>query len=333
MLSSRTHAAATQLEDEPWKPAHPDELRLDPTSKLILAAARARGIAVELLDVEHGYFRLSRRGRAVVCRESLTDLTSAVAFCRCDDKRVTSRLLSAARLSVPEQRIAKTSLQNQVFLRKHGALAVKPAQGEQGRGVSVGIRTIHDLEKAVERAQEVGDKVLLEQAVSGVDLRIIVIDGKAVAAAVRSPACIVGTGLATVHELIERESRSRSEATDGASKIPCDDETLRCVREAGYTYESILPEGKRLVVRSGANVHTGGTIYDVTHSVSETLLRVAEQAASVLRIPVVGLDLIVPDLHGTKYWIVEANERPGFANHEPQPVASRFIEFLFPGGV
>ena len=28
---------------------------------------------------------------------------------------------------------------------------------------------------------------------------------------------------------------------------------------------------------------------------------------------------------------IEANERPGLANHEPQPVAERFIDLLFPG--
>jgi hypothetical protein len=28
---------------------------------------------------------------------------------------------------------------------------------------------------------------------------------------------------------------------------------------------------------------------------------------------------------------VEANERPGLANHEPQPTAAAFIDFLFPG--
>jgi hypothetical protein len=28
---------------------------------------------------------------------------------------------------------------------------------------------------------------------------------------------------------------------------------------------------------------------------------------------------------------IEANERPGLANHEPQPTAARFVDFLFPG--
>jgi hypothetical protein len=27
---------------------------------------------------------------------------------------------------------------------------------------------------------------------------------------------------------------------------------------------------------------------------------------------------------------IEANERPGLANHEPQPVAERFVDLLFP---
>jgi D-alanine-D-alanine ligase-like ATP-grasp enzyme len=42
------------------------------------------------------------------------------------------------------------------------------------------------------------------------------------------------------------------------------------------------------------------------------------------------LDLIVPDPAGEEYVIIEANERPGLANHEPQPTAERFVDFLFP---
>ena len=32
-----------------------------------------------------------------------------------------------------------------------------------------------------------------------------------------------------------------------------------------------------------------------------------------------------------EYVFVEANERPGLANHEPQPTAAAFIDYLFPG--
>ena len=30
------------------------------------------------------------------------------------------------------------------------------------------------------------------------------------------------------------------------------------------------------------------------------------------------------------YRFIEANERPGLANHEPQPTAERFVDLLFP---
>jgi hypothetical protein len=39
---------------------------------------------------------------------------------------------------------------------------------------------------------------------------------------------------------------------------------------------------------------------------------------------------MVPDISGDDYAFIEANERPGLANHEPQPTAQRFIDLLFP---
>ncbi len=61
-----------------------------------------------------------------------------------------------------------------------------------------------------------------------------------------------------------------------------------------------------------------------------TLSDAAIAAAQALDIPVVGLDFIVPDVRKSAYHIIEANERPGLANHEPQPTAERFVDLLFP---
>ena len=33
---------------------------------------------------------------------------------------------------------------------------------------------------------------------------------------------------------------------------------------------------------------------------------------------------------GYRVDVFEANERPGLANHEPQPTAQRFVDLLFP---
>ena len=86
----------------------------------------------------------------------------------------------------------------------------------------------------------------------------------------------------------------------------------------------------RLRVRATANLHTGGTLHDVTDALHPVLRAAACRAARAIDIPVVGLDFMVPDVEGPDYAVIEANERPGLANHEPQPTAERFIDLLFP---
>jgi D-alanine-D-alanine ligase-like ATP-grasp enzyme len=109
-----------------------------------------------------------------------------------------------------------------------------------------------------------------------------------------------------------------------------DAETERCVLAAGRRMDEVLPEGTVLPVRKTANLHTGGTIHDVTSEVHRALIDAAILASRALDIPVVGLDLIVPNVSEPEYVIIEANERPGLANHEPQPTAERFVDLLFP---
>jgi GNAT-family acetyltransferase (TIGR03103 family) len=316
--------------NEPLYVADGPDAKLNPYARIIVDEARRRGIGVEVLDEEAGYFALSLGGRTVVCRESLTELTSAIAMSRCDDKAVTHRLLRKAGLKVPAQLRVDSAGRARSFMEEHGSVVVKPARGEQGAGISVDVRTPEALESALAAARKVSDCVLLEEYVQGLDLRIVVIDFKVVAAAVRQPPEIVGTGHHNVRELIEKQSRRRAAATGGESHIPLDEETRRCALEAGFDLDSVLPEGQTLVVRKTANLHTGGTIHDVTARLSHSLCRAAVATARALDIPVTGLDFIVPSVEGDNYRIIEANERPGLANHEPQPTAQRFIDLLFP---
>ncbi|ACL55187.1 N-acetylglutaminylglutamine synthetase [Methylobacterium nodulans] len=303
---------------------------LNPYAQIITNEARRRGITVEVVDEPTSLFRLSHGGRSFVCRESLSSATSAAAMTICDDKALTRRLLAGAGLRVPDQGVATDEAAARAFLKKHGAVVVKPARGEQGRGIAVNLTTPEEVSAAVAEAKRVCDTVLLEEFVEGEDLRVIVIDFKVVAAAIRRPAQVVGTGRHSVRELIERQSRRRAAATGGESRIPLDDETRRCVERAGHSLDDVPAAGATLLVRRTANLHTGGTIHDVTDAIHPELVAASVKAARVIDIPVVGLDLMVPDIRGPEHWFIEANERPGLANHEPQPTAERFVDMLFP---
>ncbi|HEY9566829.1 MAG TPA: N-acetylglutaminylglutamine synthetase, partial [Thalassobaculum sp.] len=171
--------------------APPPEARLNPYARIIINEARRRGIGVEIEDEDAGLFTLVHGGRRVACRESLTELTSAVAFSRCDDKALTSRLLRKHGFRVPEQREATGDEDDEAFLKKHGRIVVKPVKGEQGRGISVDISDAEAMRQAIEVAAAVSDRVLLEAFCEGQDLRLIVIGHELVAAAVRKPASLV----------------------------------------------------------------------------------------------------------------------------------------------
>jgi GNAT-family acetyltransferase (TIGR03103 family) len=306
------------------------QANFNPYARIIVEEAHRRGIEVQVDDAEAGLFTLIHGSRRVRCRESLSDLTTAVSMTLCQDKRMTQKVLKAAGLEVPVQRLAGNGDDNLAFLEEHQRVVVKPVDGEQGQGVAVDLRTIEDVQAAVERARQFDSRVLLESFHEGLDLRIVVIGFEVVAAAIRRPAEIMGDGRHTVGQLIEAQSTRRSAATGGESKIPMDDETRRTVEDAGFGFDSVLPADQRLAVRRTANLHTGGCLEDVTAILHPVLKDAAVRAARALDIPVVGLDLMVPAADQPDYVFIEANERCGLANHEPQPTAERFVDLLFP---
>ncbi|MGY1828690.1 MULTISPECIES: N-acetylglutaminylglutamine synthetase [unclassified Blastococcus] len=315
-----------------FAPRPPGLERLNPYALIIAEEALRRGVRVEVTDPEWGEMRLSLGGRSVLTRESLSEFTSAVAMSRCDDKRVTRRIMERAGVRVARGALACEGDLGEAtaLLREVGQVVVKPARGEQGRGITVGVCDEEGLARAVDVALHFCPDVLVEELVPGQDLRVVVIDRSVVAAAVRRPAEVVGDGRNSVTDLVRATSRRRERATGGESRIPLDDTTSEVVAEAGYGMDDVPPNGERIQVRRTANLHTGGTIEDVTDELHPGIAAAAVRAASALDIPVTGIDFLVPDVAGPDYVFIEANERPGLANHEPRPTAERFVDLLFP---
>jgi GNAT-family acetyltransferase (TIGR03103 family) len=300
-------------------------------ARILVEEARRRGIDVEVLDDVRNLYRLRHRGRAVTCWESLTERTSAIAMVLAADKRLTRDRLAGAGLPVPRQADAADVAGARAFLALCGRVVVKPARGEQGRGVSVDVRDAQELERAVAEARRHDPEVLLEEFMEGRDLRVIVIDHRFVAAIERRPAEVRGDGRRTVRQLAEARNRELRRITGGESSVPLDAETARTLARADRGWDDVPAAGAVVRLRGTANYHTGGTLADVTVEVGAPIRRAAEEASRVLDLPVVGFDFLAADFGGDAgYVLIEANERPGLANHEPQPTAQRFIDFLFP---
>jgi GNAT-family acetyltransferase (TIGR03103 family) len=299
-------------------------------TRIIVDEALARGIDVVVLDPELGELELTRTGRTHTVIQSLSELTSAIAFRRCDDKAMTRRVLTDAGLPVPPGRVATGDDADEGFLAEHGSIVVKPCRGEGGAGISVGVTEPADLGRAVASARATCERVLLEAMVPGEDLRVLVIDGEVVAASVRRPPAVVGEGSRTVRALVEVRNERRTAELGPGMVTPLDGITEACVRAAGHDLDDVLDDGVELQVRRTANLHSGGTIHDMTACLHPTLADAAVRGAAAIGLPVAGVDLMVDSPEEARHVFIEVNEQPGLANHEPQPTAQRYLDLLFP---
>lgn len=287
--------------------------------QIIIDEAVRRGIAVEVVDDRHGVLHLSDgNGRSELVRASMTSRTSAIAAWRCQDKWQTRQVLERAGLSVPPGRLATLDHRDREFLAGQGDVVVKPVEGQTGDGVTVGVHDLTTLQAAIDAAGVHGPDILLEGRAPGHDLRVVVIGGEVVAAALRKPASISGDGDHTARELVEDEELAVGE-----------DEVERSLADEDLELDAVPPSDADVPVSAVANVHRGGSIRDVTAELSDDLRRAAIAACEAIGIPVAGVDLMVPDVTGSDYAIIEVNERPGLANHEPHPVVERWFDLLF----
>ncbi len=316
--------------NEPLYTAPEPRERLKQDAEVIIREARRRGITVEIEDAESGLFHLVLGGRTIACNESLCDLTSALAYQRCDDRPLARRLFLHAGLPVPDQIEAGDPDEERLFLRSHGTVVVKPCARGSHAPTLVDIEDEDALAAAIADIGTQTPRVLIEETVPGDHLRVLVIGNRVVAGALRRPAEVVGNGTSTMRQLVEVQSRRRAAATGGESRIPWDAETRACIFAAGYSLDGVPQDGEVIRVRRMPSLTLGGTIHDVTAMLHVRIVDAATAAARTLGAPVVGIDFMIDNPTEPEFMLFGADAQPSLAHHQPQPAASRFLDLLFP---
>jgi cyanophycin synthetase len=322
-----------------------DTYRLGPFTAAIVDAARARGIPVLRLIptdslVQLGYGVYQKRIQA-----SETSNTSAIAVSICQDKDLTNRLLRAVGVPSPAGRTVSSTEDAWAAAQEVGLpVVVKPADGNQGKGVSVNLLDEAALRAAYPIAAAFG-KVLVERYVRGHDYRLLVVGGKLVTAARRDPAQVVGDGLQSVAELValvNADPRRRPGHSSALTRIRLDDAADLALVQQDLTREVVPAAGQAVRLRSNANLSTGGTASDVTEQVHPQNARMAELAAQIVNLDVAGIDVIcedisrpLPEQGGA---IVEINAAPGLRMHlhpthgQGRDVGGPIVDVLYPNG-
>jgi cyanophycin synthetase len=321
------------------------DVRLGPSTGSIVRAAQARGIPVRRLT-EGSLVQLGHGARQRRIWAAETDRTSAIAETIAQDKELTKQLLASVGVPVPEGQTVESAEEAWSAALALGLpVVVKPRDGNQGRGVSVGLGTREEVMIAFEAARRESSRVLVERHVSGSDYRLLVIDRNLVAAAHRKVPQVVGDGKHTVADLVAKANRDPRRSDGHAtvlSLLRLDRIGLEVLSKQGLTPESVPAPGQTVVLRSNANLSTGGTAKDVTDEVHPDVAGRAVDAAAMLGLDIAGVDIVAScvdlPLERTGGAIVEVNAAPGLRMHlepsegRPRPVGEAIVDMMFPAG-
>ncbi len=179
-----------------------EDTRLGPSTGSIVEEAKKRDIPYlrlngqSLVQLGHGVHQ--KRIRATI-----TSNTSNIGVEIACDKEETKDLLESYEIPVPKGRVVRTEEGLIAALESVGfPCVIKPIGGNHGRGATIGIKNLEEAKTAMEKAKEISRSVVVETDINGLDHRLLVIDHKFVAAAKRTPACVVGDGKQTIEELV-----------------------------------------------------------------------------------------------------------------------------------
>lgn len=319
--------------------------RLGPSTASIVNEAIKRHIPV---FVQEGS-SLVTLGQGVKQKKILATVTSKTSSIGVDiaaDKDMTKRLLESNYIPVPEGVVIQEAeeLAN-IISYLNFPLVIKPQTGNHGRGITVNIDTHEKALAAFNLAKQVSQQVIVERFIKGEDYRFLVINHRLVAVAKRTPANIVGDGLHTIKELIDKTNQDPKRG-QGHEKvlttIKIDDETLNILKENQLSLTHILPKNEILYLKGASNLSAGGTATDVTDDVHAFNIRLAEKISKLVDLDICGIDIVCESVQkpitNANGGVVEINAGPGFRMHlcptegKARNVAVPVLDMLYPAG-
>lgn len=316
---------------------------LGPSTRSLIQAAEARDIPWFRLNnqslIQMGHGKYQKRIEATT-----TSGTSMIATDIAKDKSLAYRILSDLGLPVAKQRLVyKLNRAIQAAEKIGYPVVLKPVDGNHGKGVTVNVRNEDELEAAYDIAKEFSDGVLVEQMIKGYDHRLLVINGKLEAAALRMPGRVVGDGKSTVKQLVEtlnRDPRRGVGHEKELTQIHIDPQAMTCLADKGYTLDTVPAANETVLLRKTANLSTGGTAIDVTDVIHPDNREMAERVIKAVGLDIGGVDFLSEDItvsyKDNGAGICEVNAGPGFRMHvapsegKPRDIAAKVIEMMFP---
>lgn len=318
---------------------------LGPSTRAIVDAAVKRNIPFIRLD-DLNLVQLGYGANAKKIQATIASTTHYLGVDIAGDKDKTKAILGFHGVPVPQGDVTK-HLDRAIHIANEigWPVVVKPLDASQGRGIVTDIRNEDELRIAFEDAKRYRNSVVIERHLQGRDFRLLVINHKFIAAAERVPAHVIGDGRQTIRELVSiaNEDPRRGDGHEKVlTKIAIDSATERLLALRGMSLDTIPANGQLVVLKTTANLSTGGTSIDVTDRVHPANIELAERIACLVDLDIAGIDVVASSIETPILenggGIVEVNAAPGFRMHlaptigKPRPVGEAVVDMLFPPG-
>jgi cyanophycin synthetase len=320
-----------------------DNHKPGPSTGSIVDEAKRRGIPIVRLEDE-STIQLGYGAKQKQIQATISSNTNFIAVDLVGNKDATKKKLTEAFVPTPRGTMVERVENLRAAVDEVGfPLVVKPLDANQGKGATININSWQEALLAYDEAKLYSDKVIVERFIKGKDFRVLVINYKFEAAAMRKPAFVVGDGEHTIKELIDTVNSDPCRGEDHErvlTKIKVDADTRNILTKKGYTLNTVIAAGEELCLKSTANLSTGGTATDVTDTVHPSNIKLFERIARTVGLDICGIDIMSPDLsvpmkeNGGA--VIEVNAAPGFRMHleptygKPRNVAAPVIDMLFP---
>lgn len=312
----------------------------------ILSRLAARVNAKLLIEPEYGFVGLIifPNGQRSFFSDNKFNLNPLSSVKIAQDKAYTSFFLRSLGYSVPEERtffrerfrrhLAKSrGIEDAVrYAQEIGwPVFVKPSRLSQGRFVA----KVHNRRELRCFARNIfkHDRVMIaQQACTGADYRVIILDNQVLSAYCRKPLCVTGDGRSSIFQLLEaKQAAFRAEGRD--TDIPIDDQRIHAVLKRHHLkMESVLEIGDSVSLLDVANLSLGGTIEDVTSTLHSDYAELCIRVAHDMDLRFCGIDFVTVDAAQPldRYYILEINSAPGLDNYRFSGIAQQeYVDELY----
>jgi cyanophycin synthetase len=322
-----------------------EETCFGPTTRAIVAVARARGIPVSRVD-DNSLLQLGQGARQRRIQGAITGRSGFLAELISTDKSLTKRLLRKLHIPTAAGRVVQNAEEAWRVASEIGLpVVVKPRDADYGNGVSLNLTTQEEVAAAWRRAREFRRDVLVEQQLAGFSHRLFVANDVLVAAARREPAQVIGDGRQTVAELIaaaNRDPRRGDEPDQPLYPITINEPLMKAVENQGLNLDSVPAAGRPVNLQLDVSDCRAESIVDVTDRVHADVAAAVVDAVRAVGLDVAGVDVMAQDigrpLEEQGGGILEVNAGPAIYLHRsPQcqperPVAEAIVGSLFGPG-